>query len=369
MPAHTLIRTDTRAIDNEQNEIRAFMTVRNEILRLPRTFEHYRNIGVARFFIVDNGSTDGSKEFLLKQPDCHLFVTHNSYAESQYGVEWQNTLLDEYGLNHWCLLVDADEWFIYPGYETISLGEFTAYLDGTGAQGVFSVMLDMYAPGPIAEAIAAPHRSLLDACRYFDNQYTWHRRLRVPGRHRFRFPEYNISGGPRWRLLFPSLHRHYYVLKTIWQISYYLGFTLPVTLRPAPILTKIPLVRWLAGTKYRHPHATTPIKLSDVTGVLLHFKFLEDFFDRVSTEVNRKEHFDGASEHARYLAMLKRHPSLSFHYAGSVEYEGSEQLIRLGLLREDQGWKAKRHAGAVNNPSVFEEQQAQGISSEMRLIG
>ena len=51
---------------------------------------------------------------------------------------------------------------------------------------------------------------------------------------------------------------------------------------------------------------------------------------------------------ARVIAlqnMLKANPSLSFHYPGSVEYEGSEQLIRLGLLREDQGWRRIRTAG------------------------
>jgi hypothetical protein len=93
------------------------------------------------------------------------------------------------------------------------------------------------------------------------------------------------------------------------------------------------------------PHATTPIRLSEITGVLLHFKFLEDFFARVNIEAIRKEHWDGASEYARYLAKLKANPSLSFHYPGSVEYEGSEQLIRLGLLREDHGWTRIRTAG------------------------
>jgi hypothetical protein len=66
---HTLVRIDTREICNDQNEIRTFMTVRNEILRLSRTFEHYRKIAVARFFVIDNGSTGGSKEFLLAQQD------------------------------------------------------------------------------------------------------------------------------------------------------------------------------------------------------------------------------------------------------------------------------------------------------------
>jgi len=33
-----------------------------------------------------------------------------------------------------------------------------------------------------------------------------------------------------------------------------------------------------------------PIRLSEITGVLLHFKFLENFFERVNIEAIRKEH-------------------------------------------------------------------------------
>src|SRR5262252_6665055 len=77
MRVHTLVRIDTRTIADDQSEIRAFIPVRNEVLRLPQTLGYYRKLGVARFFVVDNGSTDGSKEFLLAQPDCYVFVTHN----------------------------------------------------------------------------------------------------------------------------------------------------------------------------------------------------------------------------------------------------------------------------------------------------
>ena len=78
MRVHTLVRIDSRPVSDELGEIRAFMTVRDEILRLPQTLDHYRNIGVARFFVIDNGSTDGTRQFLLAQPDCHVFATHNS---------------------------------------------------------------------------------------------------------------------------------------------------------------------------------------------------------------------------------------------------------------------------------------------------
>jgi hypothetical protein len=342
MPVHTLIRIDTRTIADDRREIRAFTNVRNEILRLPRFFQHYRSIGVARFFVTDNGSTDGSKEFLLAQPDCHVFVTSNSYAESMYGAEWQNALLNEYGVDRWCLLVDADEWLVYPGYERKSILDLAVYLDQTNVQGMFSFLLDMYGPGPIAESVAVPERSSFDDCRYFDSQYSWHRRFYIPGIEPPRFPEYNVVGGPRLRLFYPNLRRYYYLIRAAWRARDWLRYPLPAALKPPPALTKVPLVRWLPGTRFRDSHRTTPINLSDVTGVLLHFKFLRDFYERISTEASRKEHWDGAAEHARYLAKLKVDPSLSLYYAGSVEYQGSEQLLRLGLLREDQGWRQVR---------------------------
>lgn len=61
-------------------------------------------------------------------------------------------------------------------------------------------------------------------------------------------------------------------------------------------------------------------------------------------EAIRKEHWDGASEYARYLAKLKANPSSST--------KGSEQLIRLGLLREAHGWTRIRTAGRDNMADI-----------------
>ena len=71
------------------------MTVRDEMLRLPQNPDHHRSIGVARSFVIDNESTDGSREFLLAQPDCHVFMTHDSFRSRMCGVNWQNALLDD----------------------------------------------------------------------------------------------------------------------------------------------------------------------------------------------------------------------------------------------------------------------------------
>lgn len=347
---HTLVRVDSRAINNDKGEIRAFMTVRDEIWRLPHTIEHHRKLGVTRFFVVDNGSRDGCKEFLLAQPDCHLFETANSHSESGYGAEWWNALLNEYGADHWCLAVDADEWFVYPGYENRTLTELAAHLERSGAQGMFAFLLDMYGSGAFAQSKAELETSLLDACRYFDRDYAWHRRVYLPGLQGSQFPPYEVFGGPRLRMLLPYLHRHYYLLQAMWLASAYThlltGKTpLPRALRRAPTLWKIPFVRWRRGTRYENVHTTTPIKLSETTGVLLHFKFLQDFYTRISTELNRKEQRAAGvweEELGRYRAKLQQNPAFSFRFPGSVEYESSDQLVELGLLKEDEVWKELR---------------------------
>ena len=85
---HALARIDSQTISDGAGEIRAVMSVRNEILRLSQTLDHYRKIGVSRFFVIDNGSTDGTRELLTAQPDCHVFLTRNSYSEARLGLEW-----------------------------------------------------------------------------------------------------------------------------------------------------------------------------------------------------------------------------------------------------------------------------------------
>lgn len=307
----TLKRIDRRPIPGTAGEIRAFMVVRNEALRLPSTLRHHRALGVHRFFVLDNGSTDGTLDLLAAEPDVHVYATEDSYAASHWGVVWTNTLLDAFGGDRWTLTIDADEQFIYPHYEDLKLPLFCRYLDHTGAQGVVSLLLDMYADKPVKDTAHDPAASLIDTCRYFD-----------PSGYRTKpndlCPFFTIEGGLRERIFREA------------QVDFH-----------APTVSKVPLVRWKTGMRFAFStHSLeTGVKMSNVSGGLLHFKFLSDFHQRVATEVERNEHFEGAREYRVYLDLLRRDGAVNFFTPASARFQGSEQLVALGLMRTEPGFE------------------------------
>ena len=116
-----LERRDTRPMDFGRRALLACVVVRNEALRLPFLLEYYRRLGVDRFLFVDNGSADGTLEFLLAQPDVHVWSTSFSFNQANFGSAWFEVLLSTYGVGHWCVMVDADELLVFPGCEEQAL--------------------------------------------------------------------------------------------------------------------------------------------------------------------------------------------------------------------------------------------------------
>ncbi len=293
------------------------MVVRNEALRLPATLKHYRDLGAARFFIVDNNSDDGTLDLLTAQPDVHLFSTDESYAASGYGVGWINAVLEAFGNGHWTLTVDADEQFIYPHYERIKLPQFCRYLDGIGARAVFCLLLDMYG-GETVNATPAPGTSLLESCPYFDPGP--YRTVKAPD-----FPHLQVYGGVRERIFHHLRDQGYH----------------------SPTLSKVPMVKWQSGMKFTlSTHALTPAPLAEITGVLLHFKFLSDFHDRVATEVQRREHFDQAREYRAYHELMTATGPVTLRDANSVRFKDSAQLVALNLMRSTPAYEQFAQSGS-----------------------
>lgn len=305
------MRLEGPAIPDRPGEIRACLVVRNERLRLPSVLDHHRALGVDRFLVVVDRSSDGTAEFVAAQPDAHVLVGEGTYRSARSGVDWLNAALDAFCDGHWTLTVDADELFVFPGCDRIGLRGFCGFLDDQGASGAPALMVDMYGLGDVRGAVHAPGASLIDTCPWFD-----------PGPYSAvragPFPHVQFHGGPRARLFDFS----------------------PYQPRP-PVISKVPLVKWRRGLRYRlSTHGLTPIALHPMLAGLLHFKFLSDFPERVATAVAEGEYHGGSREYLAYRDGLGPDGGLVLRDTRSVRYEGPDQLVALDMMQASDAYLA-----------------------------
>ena len=161
------------------------------------------------------------------------------------------------------------------------------------------------------------------------------------------FPAMEPVGGPRLRMFYPKFRRcgvygmiKMKVIRNLRDKFRRAGIRIKSFV--PPVLFKVPLVKAGNGLRLLDCHSVSPIPLAPVTGVLLHFKFFSDFHERVVDAVRRGQHFDGASEYARYLEATRLNPNLTFYYENSVKFEDSRQLAYLGLIKDDASYAAFR---------------------------
>lgn len=291
-----------------------FATLRNEAPRLTWFLHHYRLLGAAHFVVIDNGSTDGGPERLVREPDVSLWTTSASYRAARFGADWINALAPRYAGGRWLLWVDPDELLVYPHHRTRNLDELTAWLDRQDQPGLGTVLLDLYGRDSLAETHCADGQDPVAAAPWFDpHNYAVERNRR--------YHNLWIQGGPRMRRFFAD--------------------------RPAlaPALNKIPLVRWSPGQVFvSSTHVLLPRRLNRVygirgesttSGVLLHTKFLRTLWPKVTEELARREHYANGAEYAAYAAAGDR---LRLWTPQSERYTGDwRQLARLGLMSAG-GW-------------------------------
>ncbi len=306
---HELTRVSQKTGSIKDNDILLFATLRNEMLRLPFFLKHYRRLGVAHFLFVDNGSDDGSTDYLARQPDVSLWRSDASYKASRFGMDWLTALQWRYGSGHWTVTVDVDELLIYPASETHQLGALTRWLDSQNIPAMGALMLDLYPKGSVTQHTYQAGQDPTKVAAWFDAYGYW-------GQRQEKMDNLWLQGGPRARHFFAQ------------------------TPERAPTLNKIPLVRWRRSYVFvNSTHNALPTHLNRVydeagsektTGVLLHTKFLPDVAEKARTEKLRAEHFADPAQYADYYDALSSGPD--FWSEAAHRYESVQQIEDLRLM-------------------------------------
>jgi hypothetical protein len=251
------------------------LAARNEMTMLPHLLDHYRGLGVRAFYAVDNVSDDGSREWLLAQPDVVVYSAAGEYRTSHYGVTWQQTVLGHHFLGRWAVVADADEFLIYPGWRQRGLAELVAAVEAEGADAVPLRMVDMYPFGSLEEADFAT-RPPFEAAPWMDQPPVQEARLT----RCFYSNRVQQVSGLRHRLL-PDSEPNSFVAEKV------------ALLRYQP---------WLRVSEGLHSAAN--VRLSTQPAVFAHFKYHAGFRRKILEEIARGQHFNGAAEYRRYAAMI-----------------------------------------------------------------
>ncbi|MGB0659616.1 MAG: glycosyltransferase family 2 protein [Mangrovicoccus sp.] len=297
-----------RVYRHDAGRILLFATLRNELDRLPYFLDYYRRLGVGHFHIIAHRCTDGSEAYLARQADVSLWRSTGCYKRARFGLDWLNRLLRLYGVGHWCLTVDADEFLVYPHWTTRRLPALTHWLEQAGYRSFGALVLDLYPDGFVGEA-ALPKGDPTRLAAWFD-----------PGNYRSQLdPKFGnlwIQGGPRERAMFATEPQK------------------------APALNKIPLVKWDRRSVYASStHMLLPRGLNRVfdtkpggrpSGCLLHTKFLGDLPLKAAEAVADGRHYSDSREYKAYLSAGGDY--LRLRNEASQKLQDWRQLADLNLM-------------------------------------
>jgi hypothetical protein len=312
--------------------------VHDEMYFLEAFLAYYRRLGVDRFIVLDDRSTDGTAAFLSEQPDVMVVESDIRYfAEPDYGPEakarlrelravrlWRDQLMDQFCTGQWALDVDPDEFLAVPGDDLVA---FTRALEAEGAEAAWGVMLDMY-PEKIADILGAgpEARFRLEDAWYFDA-----RPHLDPAQRR--------EDPPVPRTVYPgSVARLFAERRVLPQ-----GTALQRLKRrlsgyryaPHQIIHKTPVVFWKPGDFFLNCHVTSkPVSPTRIVP-MMHFKFTADLGRKIEYALSTGGYNQGSRSYRLYASLIERMRAGDGSFLGRVSrrYRSERDFTETGVAR------------------------------------
>lgn len=301
------------------NDIVLCSLIRNAAPVLPEFIEHHRRMGIKHIVLLDNGSGDSSCDIASSYADVCLLRCTLPFRDYKHLMRL--FLCDNYTRGSWCLFLDADELFSYPRSSEVPISSLANYCESRGYSAVSAQMLDMLpdpslpllSGGELQGPIQRSHR-WYDTSSMQSHPFSWKDN---EGTERVE----TYSGGVRSRIFGVS-----------------------------PSLTKTPLFHMNGkvrpffssydDTVPCTSHGIAGAVLADVTGVLLHFKLLPDFSERVKVAVEEGNYHNNSSEYREYLKILEKNPSLDVKITEIEELTEFSPLIDKGIAKTSHDYES-----------------------------
>ena len=270
--------------------------VKNDLERIKLLIKHHRMIGVRHFVFLDNGSSDGTLEWLLTQ-EVDVYQTGSSFEDHKKEA-WINKLMWHYGFGRWYIAVDSDEVLAYAGMENHPVTDLIKYAEMKRYTAVRSLMLDMYSDKGIFGEQKEEY-DIINENRFFDTYY----------HERDALTHISVTGGPRNRL----------------------------TKTEFSVLTKSPLVNFKKGDIYG-THASLPIykNYTPCLTVLMHYRFLPWDLKKWENIVGEgKKYFEGREVFYKMLIEgFLRYNGETLICDQTAKFTTSKDLLKINILNK-----------------------------------
>jgi len=309
--------------------------VHDEMFFLEAFLAHYRRLGADRFIILDDASSDGTREFLAAQPDVMVVASRIRYfAQISYPPEvltriretravrlWRDQMLDQYCAGQWAVVVDPDEFLALP----TSLPAFCAELAADGAEAAWGVMVDMY-PERVRDLLGqdAAHFRLEDPW-FFDGKPHLD-----PAQSRLTPPvPRTVYPGSVSRLFatWDVLPQGTLVRRIRRRLSGY-------RYQAASPIHKTPVLFWRPGDWFLNCHVTSKPVAPRVVP-MMHFKFTADLGRKIEYALSTGGYNQGSRSYRLYATLLERMRARdgSFLAPVSRRYRDPRDFADAGIAR------------------------------------
>lgn len=292
---------DNRAVpDWKDDEIWMIVVCRNEALRLPYMLQYHFDLGVSRVLLIDNDSSDDTLAIAAADPRIHVFSSKEQYKGPLY---WQEPLLRRYAVGRWCLVLDADELFVYPGMDRLNLPDLAAFLDRQGAAALHSLFIEMFSRDPIGQTGYCRGTDLRQVAPWFDAD--GYERVKYHSVFKGEAPSEIYMGGTRSRMFDEEFG-----------------------------CSKYPFFKYTPNLFLRRGlHTIEGAKIAPEQAAILHFKYLQDFKEKTFREAKRGVYWNASAEYKAYAARFEKEGDFSLWHPKAKKYDGWRQLLELGLMK------------------------------------
>ena len=173
---------------------------KNSIVYMKKLLPYYRKLGIRHFIMIDDHSTDGTKEYLQKQNDVTIYTAPKPYEYHRRGG-WVLQVIQDCGRDRWYLRLDSDEFLSWRGMESSDIHSILQLMERHGMGTIRALMLDMYPEHGFLDG-KSDDEAFMEDYLWFDDGSSFSEETESG----------EIFGGMRWRTAGAKLRMDKYIL-------------------------------------------------------------------------------------------------------------------------------------------------------------